>query len=97
MLQDEVRDNLSNLKKDAGYTVEIGPNLHLLRGESFNCKSMTSEGDARLDIEWSMGKNFGTTLFDLKIFNPLVKTCSMSITVSYDFYEKQKNWSVIKI
>ena len=74
------------------YDVEIEPHLQSLQGESFDHRTTTTEDEARLDIKangiWET--RFTKTYFDVKIFNPLAKSCTKSIPDAYTFNESQK-------
>ena len=60
--------------------------------ESFVHKTTTTEDEARLDIKanglWD--SRFCRTFFDVKIFNPLAKSCPKDINEAYKFHETQK-------
>ena len=60
--------------------------------ESFDNKSTTTEDEARLDIKanrlWD--SRFNRTFFDVKIFNPLAKSCPKQIKEAYKYHEALK-------
>ena len=59
---------------------------------SFVHKTTTTEDEARLDIKanglWD--SRFCRTFFDVKIFNPLARTCPKNVNEAYKFHESQK-------
>ena len=92
MRHDAIRDNFAELMNEVCYDVEIEPHLQSLQGESFDHRTTTTEDEARLDIKanglWET--RFSKTNFDVKIFNPLAKSCTKSISDTYTFSESQK-------
>ena len=77
MRHNELRYSFANFLSDVCHDVEIELYLQPLQGETFALKSTTSDDDARLDIKangiWE--SRFNKTYFDVKIFNPLAKSC----------------------
>ena len=92
MRHNEIRDTFASVMKEACYDVEIEPKLQPLEGESFVHKTTTTEDEARLDIKanglWD--SRFCRTFFDVKIFNPLARTCPKNVNEAYKFHESQK-------
>ena len=71
--------------------VALEPLLQPLDGETFD-RNSTATGDARLDINANglWGTVFERTFFDVKIFNPLPKSCPKTIRDSYKYHEELK-------
>ena len=69
--------------------VEIELHLQSLQGESFDYRTTTTEDEARLDIKANelLETRFSKPYFDVKIFNPLAKSCPRSIPDAYTFHE----------
>ena len=91
-MRHDIRDTFAELMNEVCYDVEIEPHLQSLQGESFDHRTTTTEDEARLDIKanglWET--RFSKTYFDVKIFNPLAKSCPKSIPDAYTFHESQK-------
>ena len=91
MRHNEVRDTFATVMKEVCFDVEIEPKLQPL-GESFHYKTTTTDDEARLDIKanglWE--SRFCRTFFDVKIFNPLAKSCPKNINEAYTYHENQK-------
>ena len=70
----------------------IEPKIQPLEGESFDYKTTTTDDEAGLDIKanklWE--SRFCRTFFDVKIFNPLAKSCPKNINEAYPYHENQK-------
>ena len=92
MRHDEIRDTFAAIMKDVCFDVEIEPKLQPLEGDSFVHTTTTTEDDTRLDFKanglWDL--RFCRTFFDVKIFNPLAKSCPKDINEAYKFHETQK-------
>ena len=92
MRHNEIRDTFASVMKEVCFDVEIEPKLQPLEGESFVHKTTTTEDEARLDIKanglWD--SRFCKTFFDVKIFNPLARTCPKNVNDAYKFHESQK-------
>ena len=92
MRHDEIRDTFAKIMKDVCFDVEVEPKLQRLEGESFDYKSVCTEDEARLDIRanelWD--SRFSRTYFDVKIFNPLAKSCPKEVKESYKYHETLK-------
>ena len=92
MRHNEIRDTFGKLMDEVCYDVELEPKLQPLEGESFDNKSTTTEDEARLDIKanglWDT--RFSRTFFDVKIFNPLAKSCPKQIKEAYKYHESLK-------
>ena len=72
--------------KDVCFDVEVEPKLQKFKGESFEHESTCTEDEARPDIsEWTMG--FSRTYFDVKIFNPLAKSCPKEVKEANKYHE----------
>ena len=88
----EIRDTFANIMKKVCYDVELEPKLQPLEGESFDKKTTTTDDEARLDIKanglWET--RFSRTYFDVKIFNPLAKSCPKNIPDAYSYHETLK-------
>ena len=93
MRHDAIRDTFAKVMDDVCYDVEIEPPLLLLQGESFDFKTTTTEDQALLYINaYGLWKTkFSKTFFDVKIFNPLAKSCPKSIGEAYTYNESQKS------
>ena len=92
MRHNELRDFSADLLNDVCHDVEIEPHLQPLQGETFALKSTTTDDDARLDIRanglWE--SRFNKTYFNVKIFNPLPKSCPESSSETYKYHESNK-------
>ena len=82
----ELRDTFANLMSEV-----VEPLLQPLKGETFE-RNSTATDDARLDIKANglWGTVFERTSFDVKIFNPLAKSCPKTIRDSYKYHEELK-------
>ena len=71
--------------------VVVEPLLQPLDGETFD-RNSTAMDEARLDMKANglWGTVFERTLFDVKIFNPLAKSCPKIIRDSYKYHEELK-------
>ena len=87
----EIRDTFANLMSEVCRDVAVVPLLQPLDGETFD-RNATATDDARLDIKANglWGTVFERTFFDVKIFNPLAKSCSKTIRDSYKYHEDLK-------
>ena len=67
----------------------VEPSLQPLDGETFD-RNSTATDDARLDITVNglWGTVFERRFFDVKIFNPLAKSCPKTIRDSYKYHEE---------
>ena len=76
MRHNEIRDTFANLMDEVCHDVQIEPMLQELQGETDN-KTTCSDEEARPDIKENglWGQSFERTFFDVKIFNPLAKSC----------------------
>ena len=92
MRHNEVRDLFGSLMAETCNDVQIEPLLQPLDEETFPNTSTTTDSDARLDIKASgfWGPRFSRTFFDVKIFNPLAKTCPMIPKEAYRYHEELK-------
>ena len=92
MRHDEIRDTFAKIMKDVCFDVEVEPKLQRLEGESFEYKSTCTEDEARLDIRanglWD--SLFSRTFFDVKIFNPLAKSCPKEVKEALKYHETLK-------
>ena len=92
MRHNEVRDTFASVMNEVCYDVEIEPKLQPLEVESFVHKTTTTEDEARLDNKanghWD--SRFCRTFFDVKIFNPLARTCPKNVNEAHKFHESQK-------
>ena len=88
MRHNEIRDTFATVMKEVCFDVEIEPKLQPLEGESFDYKTTTTDDEARLDIKanglWE--SRFRRTFFDVKIFNPLAKSCPKNINEAYTYH-----------
>ena len=87
----EIRDTFANLISEICRDVAVEPLLQPLDGEKFD-RNSTGTDDARLDIKANglWGTVFERAFFDVKIFNPLAKSCPKTIRDSYKYYEELK-------
>ena len=71
--------------------VAVEPLLQPLDGETFDRNSIATD-DARLDIKTNVlwGTVFEGTFFDVKIFNPLAKSCPKTMPDSHKYHEELK-------
>ena len=92
MRHDEIRDTFAKIMKDVCFDVEVEPKLQRLEGESFEYKSFCTEDEARLDIRanglWD--SRFSRTYSDVKISNPLAKSCPKELKEAYKNHETLK-------
>ena len=88
----EIRDTFAKLMDEVCHDVELEPKLQPLEGETFDNKTTTTEDEARLDIKanglWDT--RFSRTLFDVKIFNPMAKSCPKDVNAAYKHHEALK-------
>ena len=77
MHHNEIRDTFGNLMDEVCHDVQIEPMLQELQGETFDNKTTCSDEEARPDIKANglWGQRFERTFFDVKIFDPLAKSC----------------------
>lgn len=92
MRHNEIRDTFATLVNEVCQDVQIEPKLQPLHEETFASNTTTTEEEARLDIKanglWE--SRFTRTFFDVKIFNPLAKTCPKTILDAYKYHESIK-------
>ena len=71
--------------------VAVEPLLQPLEGQTVD-RNSTATDDARLDKKANglWGTIFERTFFDVKIFNPLAKSCPKTIRDSYKYHEELK-------
>ena len=79
MRHDEIRDTFAKIMKDVCFDVEVEPKLQRLKEESFEYKSTCTEDEA--NGLWD--SRFSRTYFDVKIFNPLAKSCPKEVKEAY--------------
>jgi len=74
------------------HDVQIEPKLRELQGETFDKKTTCTDEEARLDIKANglWGQKFERTYFDVKIFNPLAKSCPKTVREAYKYHEEIK-------
>ena len=84
-----IRDVFADLMKKVCKDVSLEPKLLPLDGETFQKKTTTTDDDARLDIKANglWGTAFERTFFDVKVFNPMAKSCPKTIKDSYRYHE----------
>ena len=87
----EKSETFANLMNEVCRDVALEPLLQPLDGETFD-RNSTATGVARLDINANglCGTVFERTFFDVKIFNPLAKSCHKTIRDSYKYHEELK-------
>ena len=87
----EIRDKFANLLSEVCRDVAVEPLLQPLDGETFD-RNSTATDDARLDMKANglSGTVFEGTLFDVKIFIPLAKSCPRTIRDSHKYHEELK-------
>ena len=87
----EIRVAFANLMSEVCLDVAVEPLLQPLEGETFD-RNSTATDDARLDIKANglWGTVFERTFFDVKIFNPLAKSCPKTIRDAYKYHEELK-------
>ena len=92
MRHNEIRDTFANLMDEVCHDVQIEPMLQELQGETFDNKTTCSDEEARPDIKANglWGQRFERTFFDVKIFNPLAKSCPREIKEAYKYHENIK-------
>ena len=74
------------------YDVEVEPILQLLQGESFKHKTTSTDENARQDIKANglWGSRFSRYFFDVKIFNPIAKSCPKNSVEAYKYHDSLK-------
>ena len=74
------------------YDVEVEPILQLLQGESFIHKTTSTDENARQDIKANglWGSRFSCYFFDVKIFNPIAKSCPKNSVEAYKYHDSLK-------
>ena len=80
----EIRDLTASLLEEVCHDVETEPGIQPLSGEQFSSQSTTRDNAARLNVKASgffWGGRFECTFFDVRIFNPHVRS-NQSITKS---------------
>ena len=91
MRHDEIRDTFSAIMKKVCFDVEIEPKLQLLEGEFFFRKTTSTENETRLENKsMDPDSRFCRTFFNVKILNPLAKSCLKEINEAYKFRETQR-------
>ena len=87
----EIRDTFASLMSEVCRYVAVEPLLQPLERETFD-RNSTATDDARLDIKANglWGTVFERTFFDVKVFNPLAKSCPKTIQDSYKNHEELK-------
>ena len=87
----EIRNTFANLMSEVCRDVAVEPLLQPLEGETFD-RNSTATDDARLGIKANSlwGTVFERTFFDVKIFDPLAKSCPKTIRDSYNYHEELK-------
>ena len=87
----EIGDTFANLMSEVCRDVAVEPLLQPLDGETFD-RNSTATDDNRLDIKANglWGTVFERTFFDVKIFNPLAKSCPKTIRDCYKYHEELK-------
>ena len=81
----------ANLMVEVCRDVAVEPLLQPLDGETVD-RNSTAKDDARLDIKANAfwGTVFERTFFDVKIFNPVARSCPKTIRDSYKYHKKLK-------
>ena len=81
-----------NPMDDVCHDVQIESKLQSLNGENFSNNSTTTDDDARLynKANGLWGSRFNRTSFDVKIFEPHVKSCPKTIKDTYKYHESIK-------
>ena len=92
MRHNEIRDTFAKLMNEVCHDVQIEPQLQTLQGDSIESTTTCTDDEARLDIKANgfWGQRFERTFFDVKIFNPLAKSCPKNITKAYKYHEEIK-------
>ena len=92
MRHSAIRDTFAKIIHDVCYDVEIEPTLQLLQCEYFLHKTTTSDENARLDTKTSgpWESRFSRYFIDVKIFNPLTKSCPKNSVEAYKFHDSFK-------
>ena len=86
----DFRDSLKNFFSGGCQDVEIEPHLQPLQGETFALKPTTNDDDdERIDIKDNglRESRSNKTYFDVKIVNPLAKSCPESSSEAYKYHE----------
>ena len=73
----EIRDIFAKIMHGFCYDVEVETTLQLLQGESFVHRTTRTDENARLDFKANglCGSGLSRYFFDVKIFNPVAKSC----------------------
>ena len=89
MRHNETRDTFTNLVDEICHDVQIEPIIQEFQGETFDNKTTCSDEEAQHDIKANgiWGQRFERTFFDVKIFNPLAKSCHRKIKEAYKYHE----------
>ena len=87
----EIRDKFANMMSEVCWDIAVEPLLQSLAGGKFDRNSTATE-DARLDVKANglCGTVFERTLFDVKIFSLLAKSCPRTIRDSHKYHEELK-------
>ena len=87
----EIRDTFASLMSDVCRYVAVEPLLQTLERETFD-RNSTATDHARLDIKGNglWGTVFERTFVDVKISNPLARSCPKTIRDSYKYHEELK-------
>ena len=101
MRHNEIRDTFANLMDEVCHDVQIEPMLQELQGETFDNKTTCSDQESQPDIKANglWGQRFERTIFDLRIFNPLAKSCPREINLIWSRRHTNttriwKNWNM---
>ena len=85
----EIRDTFANLMSEVCRDVAVEPLLQPLDGETLDRNSTATDDfcvDMKANSLW--GTVFDRTFLDVKIFNPLAKSCLKTIRDSYKYHEE---------
>ena len=93
-----IRDLTASLLQEVATDVSVEPPLQPLSGERLHLRSAIREDDARLDVGASgvWGSRFERTFYDIRVFNPHVRSnrsSSSSLASVYTKHEQEKRRS----
>ena len=95
---DEVRNLLADELRTVLHDVEIEPSLTPLSGETFNCRTATTQEDARTDLRArGFWLNQSDAHFDIRIFYPNASSyLNRDLPTLYSSFEQQQKISTMK-
>lgn len=88
----EIRDLFARTLDEICHDVQVEPKLQPVQGVQFNHRTTCTDEEARLDIKATglWGNNFERHFFDVKIFNPMARTCPKNPNEAFRHHEQMK-------